>query len=351
MEKYFNVYNEEIYLKWNNFKTYPILNEHPHVIEELDNYKEERLEEYDSSYWHKPSKKRVCKFRINNIYYNVNEDVDKYEVTVPEEWFTEAEYGNIFRVILPKIKEVKICDSNKLIANKETRLFKNKYSNNNDKLNHPKFYYMFTENNGRFLTLYSLLYIYNFSDEFINIKKKCVKYFTLLELYKGLEPVEDEIKRPELIFRDKLYDVLKPLGITIEWQYTIYIAKNMYKLDFFIPDYNLVIEYDEKAHKYRKSKDVKRQKLIEENYGYKFLRVQESDSDEFNIGLVMQYIINKRVEKIQIKNISNVIDNCNNIKNEIKIYLERNNQNILNHLIDIKEIQKLSIIKKIKNFF
>ena len=351
MSKNFNVYNEEIYIKWNKFKPYPILNEHPHMIENLDDYTEERVKIEKNLSWYGPNEKRVQPFRIDNIYYNVDKNVNKYEVTIPEDWFTEAEYGTIFRIILPKIKELTSCDSNKLTANRETKLFKNKYSNTSDELNHPKFYYMFTKNDGKFLTLYSLLYIYNFCDDFINIKKKCIKYFTLLELYKGLDPIKDETKRPELVFRDKLYDILKPLGITMEWQYTIYVDNNMYKLDFFIPDYNLVIEYDEKAHKYRKSKDARRQKLIEKNYGYKFLRVQENDSDEFNIGLVIQNIISQKTEQTQIKHINKIIDACNNVQNEVKTYFEKNNQNLLNHIVDIKEVQKLPIIKRLKNFF
>jgi very-short-patch-repair endonuclease len=48
-----------------------------------------------------------------------------------------------------------------------------------------------------------------------------------------------------------------------------------YIVDAYIPEYGLVIEYDEKEHKYRKKYDNHRQDIIEENCGVTFYRIND----------------------------------------------------------------------------
>lgn len=48
-----------------------------------------------------------------------------------------------------------------------------------------------------------------------------------------------------------------------------------YWIDFYEPIHNIVIEYDERWHKYRKGYDSNRQKEIEQFLGCKFYRIQE----------------------------------------------------------------------------
>ena len=56
-----------------------------------------------------------------------------------------------------------------------------------------------------------------------------------------------------------------------------------YWVDYYEPNLNLVIEYDEKYHNNSMytNKDYGRQKQIEELLGCKFLRIKETDSTEF----------------------------------------------------------------------
>jgi len=53
-----------------------------------------------------------------------------------------------------------------------------------------------------------------------------------------------------------------------------------YWLDFYDPIINLAIEYDELGHKYKKEKDMKKQKEIVKELGCKFIRINEVDTLE-----------------------------------------------------------------------
>jgi very-short-patch-repair endonuclease len=64
-----------------------------------------------------------------------------------------------------------------------------------------------------------------------------------------------------------------------------------YWLDFYDPVINLAIEYDEVGHKYKKEKDMKRQKEIVNELGCKFIRINEADD--------LKTIYNKIKEVIQ----------------------------------------------------
>ncbi len=73
--------------------------------------------------------------------------------------------------------------------------------------------------------------------------------------------------RPEFAFGE---DIIKKLfyGYKILKQYRV----NDYKIDWYIPELNLAIEFDEKHHKRQKKEDIERQKYIEKKMGCKFLR-------------------------------------------------------------------------------
>ena len=61
-------------------------------------------------------------------------------------------------------------------------------------------------------------------------------------------------------------------------QYAIYKGeKNVlsYFVDYYEPTQNIVVEWDEKYHKYKKKEDLKRQDIIKEYLGCKFYRVND----------------------------------------------------------------------------
>ena len=101
--------------------------------------------------------------------------------------------------------------------------------------------------------------------------------------------------RNEIKFIDKLEQSLKPFGI-VEGirQYRVFD----YRIDYYIPNLNVAIEYDENNHKnYTYSQQGGRQKEIEDKLKCNFIRVSDKNSDEYNIGLVIKNILKLKGEK------------------------------------------------------
>ena len=99
------------------------------------------------------------------------------------------------------------------------------------------------------------------------------------------------IDRFETTFFNKLSDTLFAMNIELDRQKTS-CAK--YRLDGYLPQYNIAIEYDESQHyvEPQKSKDIKRQKEVEKELGCQFIRLDYRNTDAYNIGLVIKEIIN-----------------------------------------------------------
>ena len=94
--------------------------------------------------------------------------------------------------------------------------------------------------------------------------------------------------RKEIEFVDSLLKVLEPFNFDIEKQKVIL----KYKIDFYIKDLNIGIEYDENNHSdYDSDKEEYREKAIKESLGCKIIRVSDRDSDLWNIGFVFKEII------------------------------------------------------------
>ena len=97
------------------------------------------------------------------------------------------------------------------------------------------------------------------------------------------------IDRFETTFFNKLSDTLSALNIELETQFNVL----SYRVDGYIADYNLVIEYDEAQHfvEPQKSKDEKREREIIKAIDCQFVRLNYQNTDAFNIGLVISEII------------------------------------------------------------
>ena len=97
--------------------------------------------------------------------------------------------------------------------------------------------------------------------------------------------------RFEISFRDKLINTLKPLNIKIETQKSM--KENNYRIDFYLPEFNLAIEYDEEQHKYQQEEDKQREEEIKEVLGCKFIRLDYKQDDCYNVGLVLKEIMGR----------------------------------------------------------
>lgn len=98
--------------------------------------------------------------------------------------------------------------------------------------------------------------------------------------------------RPEIYFLDELEQVLCAMNIKSIRQYSVL----PYYIDCYIPALNLAIEYDEGDHKYYTYENQElRQKNIENELKCTFIRLSDSNSNLYNIGLVMSQILKMNV--------------------------------------------------------
>ena len=94
-------------------------------------------------------------------------------------------------------------------------------------------------------------------------------------------------QRKEINFLDKLEQALKPFNIIGKKQYNVL----NYRIDYYIPHLNIAIEYDENGHaSYTYEQHEGRQKEIEKELGCKFIRVNDNNSDEYNLGYIIKKI-------------------------------------------------------------
>jgi len=96
--------------------------------------------------------------------------------------------------------------------------------------------------------------------------------------------------RKEILFRNSIKNCLKEI-CTINFQHYV----DGYKIDIYIPEFNLAIEYDEigSNHTYKQDDDIIRQKYIENKLGCTFIRISETLTLEEGINIILKYIMKK----------------------------------------------------------
>mgnify|MGYP002521010881 CR=1 FL=1 len=103
--------------------------------------------------------------------------------------------------------------------------------------------------------------------------------------------------RKEIDFIHKLEESLKPFNIQGVKQF--YVFKGKYRIDYYIPQLKIAIEYDELQHKNKSNviNDKIRQEEIEKELKCKFIRVSIENSDEYNIGFIIKEIFDIEINK------------------------------------------------------
>lgn len=125
-----------------------------------------------------------------------------------------------------------------------------------------------------------LLKLVNESKMSAEDKRKYLDYF-------GVDYVVGETKEDGFV--SKLEKALTPFGIKGIKQCSVL----GYRIDYYIENLNVAIEYDENGHDHYDYKSHElRQKLIEEKIGCRFIRVTDKESHEYNIGYVIKNIFN-----------------------------------------------------------
>ena len=93
--------------------------------------------------------------------------------------------------------------------------------------------------------------------------------------------------RKEIEFLSTLEKILKPMNYSLQQQ----LVDGAYKLDGYISELDLVIEYDENGHKdYDQAKERIREDYIRNKYKH-LIRVTDKTDLHTNIGIVMNKII------------------------------------------------------------
>lgn len=90
----------------------------------------------------------------------------------------------------------------------------------------------------------------------------------------------------EAEFLQSVKDVLMQANINIEIQKQVL----SYRIDLYLPEYNLAIEFDEKHHNFYYKQDVKREKEIKSLLNCTFIRLPATNTIFENIGLIFKYI-------------------------------------------------------------
>lgn len=104
-------------------------------------------------------------------------------------------------------------------------------------------------------------------------------------------------ERFEISFLKMLEEALKEIDVEMIHQYYV----SGYRIDFFLPKYNLAIEYDEEAHKFHNGEDKIREEKIEKETGCKFIRCSYKDSNVKNLMKILKEIVFlKEIENWQI---------------------------------------------------
>ena len=109
-------------------------------------------------------------------------------------------------------------------------------------------------------------------------------------IYYVAENVRRYSLRLENVFGCMLEDTLCAFDLSVERQYKC----GKYRIDFYIPEINTCIEYDEDNHAgYDPTKESNRLKYITEQLKCDIIHLTDENSHATNIGIVLRKIVNK----------------------------------------------------------
>ena len=126
-------------------------------------------------------------------------------------------------------------------------------------------------------------------DEYENIINELELLYGCKLKHKGLIYVRDEI-----IFKDGLLEVCKMLDVEVLFQHSV----GKYKVDFYIPSIDYVIEYDEPHHKNTIEADLEREEFIKRELKCDFLRLDSDENIMVSTYKVVNLIQNERLKSL-----------------------------------------------------
>lgn len=121
--------------------------------------------------------------------------------------------------------------------------------------------------------------------DIVHCSKKTTNMKPILDIIGNNNVVLKE--REEIRFLNALKEALTPLGIVIKQQYYV----DSYRIDAYIEELRIAIEYDEEHHNYQKDADDLREKYLKQKLDCEFVRCSIHNSTYYNIGLVMKKVL------------------------------------------------------------
>lgn len=113
---------------------------------------------------------------------------------------------------------------------------------------------------------------------YISPRGRTYKYYLLtknaVDILKNKFKYNIRSARFEYKYLNEIKDFLDLMNVDYKEQFQV----GNYRIDLYIPKYNIAIEIDEEEHKYKKDYDKIRQKYIEKQIHCKFIRINEGES-------------------------------------------------------------------------
>lgn len=119
---------------------------------------------------------------------------------------------------------------------------------------------------------------YFIKSSYISEDGRCLKQYDIDDM--GTDIIKNRFKydvrsaRFEYKYLNEIEDFLDLMNVEYKEQFQV----GNYRIDLYIPEYNIAIEIDEEEHKYKKDYDRIRQKYIEKQIHCKFIRINEGES-------------------------------------------------------------------------
>lgn len=103
--------------------------------------------------------------------------------------------------------------------------------------------------------------------------------------------------RKEIEFKDELFDFFKSIGLNVLHQHTV----GKYRVDFYVPYLNLLIEYDENGHSnYNIDNEKARELFVINSLKCRIIRISDKNTNAYNLGLITKELfINKQDFKVK----------------------------------------------------
>lgn len=130
-------------------------------------------------------------------------------------------------------------------------------------------------------------------------KRGLLKIFQYIFNRKDIVLFDYGANRAEEAFKIRFEKIARSV-LDVRRHYKVTCSGNTYYIDFYLPEYNLVIEVDEKHHKWQTKNDRIRENAVKKTLGCEFIRVLPKDNFDILMNEILKAILHcPRVKSLQ----------------------------------------------------